>query len=344
MLIKKAEPSCVGLISCVISLCKPVTNNVANIQCDDQALSPASNNDLPLDDYLCHGSCTTASAALYLSALESAISIGRLDFLQLLINGRRLYGLLDNQASFNFITEDFAIENNVEIEYESDVVTVGDSRTTRLVGRGRLLCIALLETKKVVECEFKILRSATRSIILGRPFLRSISCHCRASSEANDSLLSVSRELGNGYCLTSHVDLRLRVRFRRNLSEKEVLAVIDWGASANLLSLDIATLLGLSISRHLKQQATILLGDGRRIRSVGVVCLTVLFVRRDGGSKRVSLKFNVVHDLAFGMVFGTSTLQNLKQWSDGDIILEWVPIFEPRILLCTYEVNKGIVP
>jgi hypothetical protein len=296
----------------------------------------------PQFDYRQHSKRQLLSAP-QLSPSEASVRFGDLEFLQLVINGRSQYGLVDNQASRNFMSKSFAQENNIDIEAGSDAITVGDARVISTIGRARIQCVALLKSRHIVNCEFEVLELAVQPIILGKPFFRSNNTlfNVRLTDQPSCSPSKRLRELHAATSQCPHFDFRLKVRLRCKMIEREALATIDKAATANLMSSGLARRLGLSVFKQRKHKATIFLGDGRKIQSVGTVQIVALFVDCTGRSKKLPIKFIVVQTLAFGMILGSSTMQTLRQWTADDTFLDWIPVPESRILLCIFQVNEG---
>lgn len=295
----------------------------------------------PQFDYRQHGK-GQLSFAPQLSPSEASVRFGDLEFLQLIIHDRSRYGLLDNQASCNFMSKSFARENNIDIEAGRDVITVGDARVISTIGRARIQCVVLLKSRHIVDCEFEVLELAVQPIILGKPFFRSNNTlfNVRLIDQPSRPPSIILPELYAAASQCPRLDFKLKVRLRCKMIEKEALATIDKAATADLMSSGLARRLGLSVSQQRKPKATIFLGDGRRIQSAGTIQIAALFVGYTGRSKKLPIEFIVVQTLAFEMVLGSPTLRSLGQWAADDTFLDWIPVPESRILLCPFQVNK----
>ena len=275
-------------------------------------------------------------------SLLNPISFAGLEFLPLSINGRRSYGLLDNQASWNFMSKDFVRENGIDIDVGHDIITAGDARIIRTIGRTRIQCAALLNRRQLVNCEFVILDSTVHPIILGRPFFHSSNLFSNLGPRSQAPYPRKKRlEQPFGTSKYEHHDFKLRVRVPCILIETETLATIDKAASIDLMSLSLIRRLCLSMFLRRKHRATIVLGDGRKIQSEGTVQTTVIFAACTGRKKKLTIEFHIVETLAFGMILGSSTVQTLKHWTTNNISFEWIPVIESRMLLCAFQLPKG---
>jgi hypothetical protein len=115
--------------------------------------------------------------------------------------------------------------------------------------------------------------------------------------------------------------IQVGIRCRRRLDN--VLATLDGAATANLLSLEYASQVGLTIERRPKSPLRLRLRDGSAICAVGVVKARFEILGAITHLGQFGALFLVVENLPFSCVFGNLAIKAFELLHDYYPTIDW---------------------
>ena len=231
----------------------------------------------------------------------------------------------------------FASKNKIKFEAFQTLFVLADASTDLSIGRALVDCTVPGKGSRTFKCEFHILASTFEPLILGRPFLYDTGLLEVPSSAARDPSESEQMEASTKrlasarlrHCLRPHV--RLQVQYKGKVTE--TLAVIDTGAAANIMSLAYARSLGYEMSERCRFPSVITLGNGRTVRSAGLIKTLVHFPGTLGTPQFQYKQFLIIENPPFDITIGNSFFRAMQVYGKCVSDLEWihenVPLFCP---------------
>ena len=231
----------------------------------------------------CHGNAsddTSSPSGLRVSLSRRLCQATKLalpaqDYSQIFINGRRYSGLVDNQASTNVVTLDFARKQRFKIVPKRVPFELANGSVQYSLGYTLVSCALTRDQPRSRLHEFYILATCIEPLILGRRLLYDMGILC---PPGDSDLRSVGCDMGDGSLVgknplgeTMILRPEVRIHIRHSGGIKKILAVPDKGSDVNVMSLAFAQSLGYNIDRKGTSQRTHRLASGLVIRSVGIV-------------------------------------------------------------------------
>lgn len=269
----------------------------------------------------------------------SIVQCGGLSYLPIILGQRRELGLLDNQASRNFVAYEFACSLGLEIAGKSHIVTLGDGRDVKTRGTVEVQCTAMLQDRKRFICQYEVLEHALHRIILGKPFIRMME---RVQPQEKPPLcpdLYIQGTISHAgeFLTVESYDVRLRTRVLTKAGFRDVLATLDQASTAHFMSLSLVKELNLRVS-DCCENISVTTGDGLHATVLGTCWPTMNLQLRTGGIIKLRIVAYVIKCLPFDLVLGKPIHHDLRLWDTGHA-LEWCLVPELRLLLCPERLN-----
>src|SRR2546423_6747744 len=248
------------------------------------------------------------------------------------INGIHRLALLDNQASSNFMSLEFARIARCQVQETYAEFILGDGSLFHSSAYTQITCILGPGGPCSLEsaCTFHLRNSPIQPLVLGMPFLRGIAAfrapyfnqkYCKHARSPNGG-----PQIGHNVCL--------KINLQGHQRTKELPATFDAAAAANLLPLEVVKYLGFRISTDSKSRVSLRLGNGSVTKVVGTVrtFFSICGLNCIPGIFRTT--FVVVTHLPFHCVLGNSAIKFLEKLAELQLSFEWVCPSERRALFC----------
>jgi hypothetical protein len=265
-------------------------------------------------------------------------SRSKLDYICVKINGKRYEALLDNQASLNIMSVEFARKSGLVIRKDDITFVLTDGSVCNAIGRVSIHYHVAKASRSSPSFEgiqeFYVLPRVIRPLILGSPFLE----ETRFSLEANCSVWtplkaipSVENPESSDFrywaSATSYGKTFLKLYLTTGNATEEVMAMPDQGSNSNMMSWLHAKSAGYQIDRRRSSQIIITLGNGHTIRSSGLVWTTVRFSRDTPIVDGILCKFAVIPGLLVDIILSNRFLRKHHVAATRSQ-LEWIRVEE----------------
>jgi len=227
----------------------------------------------------------------------------KMSFCRITLNGLDHRVLIDNQASDNIMSLNFAKTHHILVEPAYTAFILADGRPHYSIGKASVHCV--FDSGEKI-CFFHVFPQTVFPLVLGRPLLREMGL------------------FGPGHPPDTPVQIRLD---NHTGTTNEALAILDRGSSDNIMSLSFARRHGyLAESSHLPEEGELVsLGNGIRIRTLGTtkarLQLPVSQTRGEKSRNRhrlLGIQFTIVegfpYDLALGNSFTRKHMHDTASW------------------------------
>ena len=270
----------------------------------------------------------------------SRLALPAQDYSQIFINGKRYSGLIDNQASTNVMTLDFARKQRFKIVPKRVPFELANGSVQYSIGYTLLSCALTRDQQKTRPHEFYIFATCIEPLILGRSLLYDVGILRPPVDRHLPSLFCDKEENSlvgeNPLGETVFLRPKVRIHLRHSGGIRKILAVPDKGSDVNVMSLAFAQSLGYNIDRQGTSQRTLQVANGLMIRSVGIVCASFEIDMSRARLDLMQKHFAVVVNFPFDIAFGNAFIRELKVFEANLSCLEWVHVREELPLLCPF--------
>ncbi|KIV87751.1 hypothetical protein PV11_03274 [Exophiala sideris] len=253
------------------------------------------------------------------------LSVAGHDYLEVKINGVHLVAVLDNQATSNFMSLEIAEDLCCNIEGKPGRFLLGDGTFAQSRARTQAIC-TVLHTDSTSTCTFHLLDQLTMPLVLGKPFLRTLS-RLRANHSTGLSCkhtLDATQDIGHS--------VGLKIRLRGKLGTRAVPAIFDMGSNSNLLPLSLIKQLGTCVNRD--SGIKICLGDGSVTKIVGTAKVSFDICGSKPALPRFCTTFLVIANLPFTCVLGNPAMRLLTSLTESQLRPAWKCVTDHRELFC----------
>lgn len=280
--------------------------------------------------------------------LSSSLSVERLwwpteDYQLIVIGERKHWAFVDNQASENVMTLEFARALNLIISSDSIEFEMVDGSLSRSEGRAQVWCKLAGERQSPFLRDFHIFAAAPRPLILGVAPCSEFAAPPRAQKPG----VSVPREivpcqpslepdtmLHTRQCISSPNRLQIFLRCEEGLYETT--AVPDKGTSIDAMSLAFATAMKYEIDSLPSHRCRFTMTNGRVFHVPGAVSTSFVLGGLSLEANPFCGRFIVVDGLKSDICLGNYTLKKWSVFGKNFRHLVWTSQVEEYPLLKAY--------
>ena len=264
------------------------------------------------------------------------------DYSQIIIDGKRHSGLVDNQASANIMTLDFVRKHRFKIVPKRLPFELANGSVQYSIGYTLVSCALTRDQPGTRLHEFYIFTTCIESLVLGRKLLYDLGILSSPKVSKPQSLNrnkeenSLNSDHPLGEIMIPRPEVRIRIRHSGGI--KKILAVPDKGSGVDAMSLAFAQSMGYNIDREETNQCILRLASGLMIRSIGTVCASFEMDMKSARLDLLQRTFAIIVNFPFDIAFGNAFIHERQVFEANLSCLEWVHVREKLPLLCIVEV------
>lgn len=238
---------------------------------------------------------------------------------------------------------DFAEENGCLIEETCDAFILGDGNITQSRARTCARCTIGNPSITELTCDFHVLNRSLRPLVLGMPFLHSLRLLCGTYCDRQSCMDQALLYGGNDFLSLYHFGYNtcVQIDIKRRTHVRQLLATLDGASTANLLSLNLANQLRLSVDCRPKSRPWLGLGNGTFTRAMGSVVVSFWIHGLPKELGPFHSTFLVVKDLPFSCVLGNPAIKTLERLREPYPSFTWSLVPESRAIFCATEPNNS---
>jgi hypothetical protein len=259
----------------------------------------------------------------------SAISKMGLEYQSVKINGKRHQALVDNQASLNIMSVDFAEREGLVIRTDNTAFRLTNGSICFAVARVRIHYQLTRGSQYLRKLEghqdFYVLPWVITPLVLGLPFLQETNSLLGPTYSPqplrHTSLRSPSTPL---ITIPRYARACLKVYLADNTTRVEAIAMPDKGASSNMISWHCAKAAGYPLDRSFKSQLPFTMGNGHTIFALGKVRAKLLFCEKAPLLHEISVTFSVIDGLPVDLVLSNHFLRKYRIFETNQLHLQWL--------------------